>query len=152
VSTKKVAILMGSPNDRDKLVPAMEMLEKFGVEHEAHVLSAHRTPDKVATFVKGARDAGFGVLIAAAGLAAHLAGAVAANTTLPVIGIPLAGGALNGVDSIYSTVQMPTGIPVATVAINGAANAGILAVEILALGDEELTKKLADYRDELANR
>jgi 5-(carboxyamino)imidazole ribonucleotide mutase len=149
---KKVAILMGSPNDRDKLVPAMEMLEKFGVEHEAHVLSAHRTPDKVATFVKGARDAGFGVLIAAAGLAAHLAGAVAANTTLPVIGIPLAGGALNGVDSLYSTVQMPTGIPVATVAINGAANAGILAVEILALGDEELTKKLADYRDELANR
>lgn len=152
MSTKKVAILMGSPNDRDKLVPAMEMLEKFGVEHEAHVLSAHRTPDKVATFVKGARDAGFGVLIAAAGLAAHLAGAVAANTTLPVIGIPLAGGALNGVDSLYSTVQMPTGIPVATVAINGAANAGILAVEILALGDEELTKKLADYRDELANR
>jgi 5-(carboxyamino)imidazole ribonucleotide mutase len=152
VSTKKVAILMGSPNDRDKLVPAMEMLEKFGVEHEAHVLSAHRTPDKVATFVKGARDAGFGVLIAAAGLAAHLAGAVAANTTLPVIGIPLAGGALNGVDSLYSTVQMPTGIPVATVAINGAANAGILAVEILALGDEELTKKLADYREELANR
>jgi 5-(carboxyamino)imidazole ribonucleotide mutase len=143
---------MGSPNDRDKLVPAMEMLEKFGVEHEAHVLSAHRTPDKVATFVKGARDAGFGVLIAAAGLAAHLAGAVAANTTLPVIGIPLAGGALNGVDSLYSTVQMPTGIPVATVAINGAANAGILAVEILALGDEELTKKLADYREELANR
>ncbi len=152
MSTKKVAILMGSPNDRDKLVPAMEMLEKFGVEHEAHVLSAHRTPDKVATFVKGARDAGFGVLIAAAGLAAHLAGAVAANTTLPVIGIPLAGGALNGVDSLYSTVQMPTGIPVATVAINGAANAGILAVEILALGDEELTKKLADYREELANR
>lgn len=149
---KKVAILMGSPNDRDKLVPAMEMLEKFGVEHEAHVLSAHRTPDKVAAFVKGARDAGFGVLIAAAGLAAHLAGAVAANTTLPVIGIPLAGGALNGVDSLYSTVQMPTGIPVATVAINGAANAGILAVEILALGDDELTKKLAEYREELANR
>jgi 5-(carboxyamino)imidazole ribonucleotide mutase len=130
----------------------MEMLEKFGVEHEAHVLSAHRTPDKVAAFVKGARDAGFGVLIAAAGLAAHLAGAVAANTTLPVIGIPLAGGALNGVDSLYSTVQMPTGIPVATVAINGAANAGILAVEILALGDDELTKRLADYREELANR
>lgn len=150
--SRKVAILMGSPNDRDKLVPAMEMLEKFGVEHEAHVLSAHRTPDKVAAFVKGARDAGFGVLIAAAGLAAHLAGAVAANTTLPVIGIPLAGGALNGVDSLYSTVQMPTGIPVATVAINGAANAGILAVEILALGDEELTKKLGDYREELANR
>jgi 5-(carboxyamino)imidazole ribonucleotide mutase len=149
---KKVAILMGSPNDRDKLVPAMEMLEKFGVEHEAHVLSAHRTPDKVAAFVKGARDAGYGVLIAAAGLAAHLAGAVAANTTLPVIGIPLAGGALNGVDSLYSTVQMPTGIPVATVAINGAANAGILAVEILALGDDELTKKLAEYREELANR
>jgi 5-(carboxyamino)imidazole ribonucleotide mutase len=152
VSVKKVAILMGSPNDRDKLVPALEMLERFGVEHEALVLSAHRTPDKVATFVKGARDAGFGVIIAAAGLAAHLAGAVAANTTLPVIGIPLAGGALNGVDSLYSTVQMPTGIPVATVAINGAANAAILAVEILALGDEKLTALLADYREELANR
>jgi 5-(carboxyamino)imidazole ribonucleotide mutase len=149
---KKVAVLMGSPNDRDKLVPALEMLERFGVEHEAHVLSAHRTPDKVATFVQGARGAGFGVIIAAAGLAAHLAGAVAANTTLPVIGIPLAGGALNGVDSLYSTVQMPTGIPVATVAINGAANAAILAVEILALGDEKLTALLADYREELANR
>lgn len=152
MTDKKVAVLMGSPNDRDKLTPALEMLERFDVEHEVHVLSAHRTPDKVAAFVKGARDAGFGVLIAAAGLAAHLAGAVAANTTLPVIGIPLAGGALNGVDSLYSTVQMPTGIPVATVAINGAANAAVLAVEILAVGDEDLTKKLAEYREELANR
>lgn len=152
MTVKKVAVLMGSPNDRDKLVPALEMLERFGVEHEAQVLSAHRTPDKVAAFVKGAREGGFGVIIAAAGLAAHLAGAVAANTTLPVIGVPLAGGALNGVDSLYSTVQMPTGIPVATVAINGAANAAILAVEILALGDEKLTALLADYREELANR
>jgi 5-(carboxyamino)imidazole ribonucleotide mutase len=152
VSDKKVAVLMGSPNDRDKLVPALEMLERFDVAHEAHVLSAHRTPDRVAAFVKGARDEGFGVIIAAAGLAAHLAGAVAANTTLPVIGVPLAGGALNGVDSLYSTVQMPTGIPVATVAINGAANAAILAVEILAVGDAALTAKLADYREELANR
>lgn len=152
MTVKKVAVLMGSPNDREKLVPALEMLERFGVDHEAHVLSAHRTPDKVAAFVKGARDEGFGVIIAAAGLAAHLAGAVAANTTLPVIGVPLAGGALNGVDSLYSTVQMPTGIPVATVAINGAANAAILAVEILALGDEKLTALLADYREELANR
>lgn len=152
MSDMRVAVLMGSPNDRDTLVPALEMLERFGVDHEAHVLSAHRTPDKVAAFVKGARDAGFGVIIAAAGLAAHLAGAVAANTTLPVIGIPLAGGALNGVDSLYSTVQMPTGIPVATVAINGAANAAILAVEILALADADLTSKLADYREELANR
>ena len=152
MTVKKVAVLMGSPNDRDKLVPALEMLERFGVEHEALVLSAHRTPDRVAAFVKGARDAGFGVIIAAAGLAAHLAGAVAANTTLPVIGVPLAGGALTGVDSLYSTVQMPTGIPVATVAINGAANAAILAVEILAVGDEKLTALLADYREELANR
>lgn len=152
MSSKKVAVLMGSPNDRDKLVPALEMLDRFGVDHEAHVLSAHRTPDKVAEFVKGARGAGVGVIIAAAGLAAHLAGAVAANTTLPVIGVPLAGGALNGVDSLYSTVQMPTGIPVATVAINGAANAAILAVEILALADEKLTAMLADYREELANR
>ena len=150
--SKKVAILMGSPNDREKLQPAMEMLERFGVEHEAHVMSAHRTPDKVATFVKEARGAGYGVLICAAGLAAHLAGAAAANTTLPVIGVPLAGGALNGVDSLYSTVQMPTGIPVATVAINGAANAAILAVEILAVEDGGLVERLAEYREELANR
>ena len=150
--SKKVAILMGSPNDREKLQPAMEMLDTFGVEHEAHVMSAHRTPDKVATFVKEARGNGYGVLICAAGLAAHLAGAAAANTTLPVIGVPLAGGALNGVDSLYSTVQMPTGIPVATVAINGAANAAILAVEILAVSDDSLVERLAEYREELANR
>lgn len=149
---KKVAILMGSPNDREKLQPAVEMLERFGVEHEAHVMSAHRTPDKVATFVKEARGNGYGVLICAAGLAAHLAGAAAANTTLPVIGIPLAGGALNGVDSLYSTVQMPTGIPVATVAINGAANAALLAVSILSVADDDLVAALAAYREELANR
>ena len=150
--SKKVAILMGSPNDREKLQPAMEMLDRFEVEHEANVMSAHRTPDKVAAFVKEARGNGYGVLICAAGLAAHLAGAAAANTTLPVIGVPLAGGALNGVDSLYSTVQMPTGIPVATVAINGAANAAILAVEILAVSDDSLVERLAEYREELANR
>lgn len=149
---KKVAVLMGSPNDREKMDPAVSMLERFGVECEVHVMSAHRTPDAVAAFVRGARDAGFGALICGAGLAAHLAGAAAANTTLPVIGVPLAGGALNGVDSLYSTVQMPPGIPVATVAINGAANAALLAVEMFAITDDGLAGKLAAYRKELAER
>lgn len=150
--TKKIAVLMGSPNDREKMQPAADMLERFGVEAEVHVMSAHRTPDKVAAFVKAARDEGFGALICGAGMAAHLAGAAAANTTLPVIGVPLGGGALNGVDALYATVQMPTGIPVATVAVNGAANAALLAVEILAVGDERLAGALADYRRELAER
>jgi 5-(carboxyamino)imidazole ribonucleotide mutase len=109
-------------------------------------MSAHRTPEAVRAFVSQARENGFGVIIAAAGLAAHLAGACAAHTTLPVIGVPMAGGALNGVDALYSTVQMPPGMPVATVAINGAANAGLLAVEILAVADDDLVAKLEDYR------
>lgn len=142
----RVAVLMGSPNDRPKMAPAVETLEQFGVAVEERVMSAHRTPGVVATFSKGARDAGFAVVICGAGMAAHLAGAVAAQTTLPVIGVPLSGGALNGVDALYATVQMPRGIPVATVAVDGALNAALLAVEILAVSDPSLADKLADYR------
>ena len=143
----KVAVLMGSANDRPKMAPAVETLAEFGVEAEEHVMSAHRTPGKVAEFARGAREAGFGAVICGAGMAAHLAGAVAANTTLPVIGVPLSGGALNGVDALYATVQMPRGVPVATVAVDGAANAAVLAVEILAVSDPSLASRLAQYRD-----
>jgi 5-(carboxyamino)imidazole ribonucleotide mutase len=146
--TKKVAVLMGSANDADKMQPARDMLEKLGIEHEVWAMSAHRNAEAVREFVGGARDNGFGVIIAAAGMAAHLAGACAANTTLPVIGVPVSGGALDGVDALYSTVQMPPGMPVATVAINGAGNAGLLAAQILSIEDDELAKKLADLRSE----
>ncbi|HVL93666.1 MAG TPA: 5-(carboxyamino)imidazole ribonucleotide mutase [Acidimicrobiales bacterium] len=142
----KVAVLMGSPNDGDKMRPAGEMLGRFGIPFEEHVLSAHRTPAEVAAFASSARDNGFGVLICGAGMAAHLAGVVAAHTTLPVIGVPLSGGGLNGVDALYATVQMPRGIPVATVAIDGAANAGILAAEILAVTDGAVGTALAQFR------
>ena len=147
---KRVAILMGSANDQPKMAAAAETLGSFGVEAAEHVMSAHRTPAKVAAFASGARDAGYGVIICAAGMAAHLAGAVAAQTTLPVIGVPLSGGAIGGIDSLYSTVQMPRGIPVATVAVDGAVNAALLAIEILAVTDEELAKRLAEYRAEWA--
>lgn len=143
----KVAVLMGSANDQPKMAPALEMLEHFGVEAEEHVMSAHRTPDKVAAFSRAARDSGFGAIICGAGMAAHLGGAVAANTTLPVIGVPLSGSALNGVDALYATVMMPRGMPVATVAIDGAANAGLLAVTILAVADADLAKRLDEYRE-----
>ena len=139
---KKVAIIMGSDSDTPVIRKATDMLDSFGVPYEVHVYSAHRTPVEARDFSLGARDAGFGVIIAAAGMAAHLAGAVAANTTLPVIGIPVNSGKLNGVDALLSTVQMPTGIPVATVAIDGGGNAALLAIEILALGDPELAEKL----------
>ena len=142
----KVAILMGSPNDADTMSAAAQMLDRFEVANETHVMSAHRTPAVVSEFATNARANDFGVIICGAGLAAHLAGAVAAHTTLPVIGVPLAGGVANGLDALLSTVQMPRGIPVATVAVGGAANAGLLAVEILALADETLTQKLADFR------
>ena len=147
-SKKKVAVLMGSANDAEKMQPARDMLEKLGIEHEVWAMSAHRNAEAVREFVGGARDNGFGVIIAAAGMAAHLAGACAANTTLPVIGVPVSGGALDGVDALYSTVQMPPGMPVATVAINGAGNAGLLAAQILSIEDDELAKKLADLRAE----
>ena len=147
----KVAILMGSPNDRDKMQPAADTLEKFGVEAEVHVMSAHRSPDKVVGMARSAREQGYAAFICGAGMAAHLAGAVAANTTLPVVGVPLSGGAIGGIDALYSTVQMPKGIPVATVAIDGSMNAALLVVQMLAITDEALAGKLADHRAELAN-
>lgn len=142
----KVAVLMGSPNDGEKMAPAVQMLERFGVEADERVLSAHRSPDELGAFARSAREEGFGAVICGAGLAAHLAGAVAAHTTLPVIGVPLSGGSLAGVDALYSTVQMPRGIPVATVSIDGAANAAILAVEVLAVTDVGLADRLAEFR------
>ena len=145
--TRKVAVLMGSASDSDKMKGALDLLAEFGVEATEHVMSAHRTPERVQAFAAGARDAGYGVLICGAGMAAHLAGAVAANSTLPVIGVPLSGSALNGVDALYSTVQMPRGMPVATVAIDNSANAGLLAVEILAIEDERLAGAVAAYRE-----
>ena len=146
----RVAVIMGSSSDEDTMGPARTTLEKFGVECHWEVMSAHRTPEKVRHFVAGARDAGFGAIICGAGMAAHLAGAAAAQTTLPVIGVPLAGGALNGIDSLYSTVQMPKGIPVATVAINSAMNAALLAIQILAVSDPGLADRLAAHRAEMA--
>ena len=146
----KVAILMGSPNDKDKMQPAADTLERFGVEADVRVLSAHRTPAAVAQFASSARDEGYAAFICGAGMAAHLAGAVAANTTLPVVGVPLSGGALNGVDALYATVQMPRGIPVATVAVDGAMNAALLVVQMLAIVDEELAERLAEHRREIA--
>ncbi len=139
---------MGSPNDQPKMAPATATLTDFGIDAHEHVMSAHRTPAAVVAFAEGARAAGFGAIICGAGMAAHLAGAVAAHTTLPVVGVPLSGGALNGVDALYATVQMPRGIPVATVAIDGAVNAALLVVEMLAITDEHLAERLAAYRAE----
>ena len=127
---------------------ASEMLERFDVPHEVHVMSAHRTPEKVAELASNARDDGYGVIICGAGMAAHLAGAVSAHTTLPVIGVPLSGGVNGGIDALLSTVQMPRGIPVATVAVDGSANAGVLAVEILSLSNPDLVDQLKIFRDE----
>ena len=139
---KKVAIIMGSDSDLPVVEKAAAKLDEFAVPYEVHVFSAHRTPDEARAFARGAREAGFGVLIAAAGMAAHLAGALAANTTLPVVGIPLKAKALDGVDALLSTVQMPSGIPVAAVGIDGAVNAALLSVEILALSDQSLADAL----------
>ena len=145
---KKVAVIMGSDSDLPIVEKGINVLKEYGVPHEVHVYSAHRTPMECAEFVSKAEDNGFGVIIAAAGMAAHLAGAVAANTVLPVIGIPVSSKHIGGMDALLSTVQMPTGIPVATVAIDGAANAAILAVQILALSDTELKNKLVSARAE----
>ena len=142
----KVGIIMGSAGDLEKVAPAAKTLKEFGVPYEAKVLSAHRTPDEAAAFAASARDNGFGALICAAGKAAHLAGAVAARTTLPVIGIPVKTSALEGMDALLSTVQMPAGMPVATVAIDGAVNAALLAVQILAVTDASLAAKLEAKR------
>jgi 5-(carboxyamino)imidazole ribonucleotide mutase len=146
----KVAILMGSPNDREKMQPAADTLTRFGIEADVRVHSAHRTPGKVAELASRAREQGYCAFICGAGMAAHLAGAVAAQTTLPVVGVPLSGGALNGVDALYATVQMPKGIPVATVAIDGAQNAALLVVQMLAIADAELAARLAEHRIEIA--
>jgi len=144
----KVAVLMGSPNDGDKMRGAGEMLERFGIEVEERVMSAHRSPDEVSGFATAARQEGYAAVICGAGMAAHLAGVVAAHTTLPVVGVPLSGGALAGVDALYATVQMPRGIPVATVAVDGAANAGILVAEMLSITDADMAEKLARFRAE----
>lgn len=145
---KKVAIIMGSDSDLPVLKPAIKTLHSLAIPFEVRVMSAHRTPAEAAEFARGAKDNGFGVMIAAAGKAAHLAGAVAAQTTLPVIGIPVKSSTLDGLDALLSTVQMPSGMPVATVAIDGAQNAALLAAQILAVNDEELSKKLAEMRTE----
>lgn len=143
---KKVAILMGSDSDFGVMSKAVSVLKEFGIPVEVHVYSAHRTPEKVAEFATNAKDNGFGVIIAGAGMAAALAGVVAGHTTLPVIGVPLKSNVLEGVDALLSTVMMPSGIPVATVAIDGSKNAAYLAVQILAVNDEELAKKVLENR------
>ena len=143
---KKVGVIMGSDSDRPIVDKAVQTLQEYGVPFEVHVYSAHRTPGEARTFAVTAREKGFGVLIAAAGKAAHLAGALAAGTTLPVIGLPIGSKQLDGIDALLSTVQMPSGIPVATVAIDGAVNAALLSIQILALSEPELAEKLEQAR------
>ncbi len=150
--SKKVAVIMGSDSDWPVVKAACAQLEEFGIPFEAHILSAHRTPAAAADFAKNARANGFGVLICAAGMAAHLAGAFAGNSTLPVIGIPMKGGAVDGLDALLATVQMPSGIPVATVAINGAKNAAVLAAQMLAITDDALAEKLDAARIKMAEQ
>ena len=147
----KIAILMGSEKDAPKMQAAADVLAQLGVAHEVAVMSAHRSPQRVADFARSARDAGFAAIICGAGKAAHLAGAVAAHTTLPVIGVPLDAGGLGGLDALLSTVQMPTGTPVATVAVDSAANAAYLAAEMLAMTDDQLAAKLAISREGFAS-
>lgn len=143
---KKVAIIMGSDSDLKAMQAAMDALKALEIPYAVRILSAHRTPDQAAAFARGASGEGYGVIIAAAGKAAHLAGAMAANTLLPVIGVPMKSSTLDGLDALLSTVQMPTGMPVATVAIDGAANAALLSAQILALSDPALAQRFADYR------
>lgn len=149
---KRVAILMGSPSDRDKMKPAADILERLGIDHEVHVMSAHRHPDEVAAYVASAPANDVAVFICGAGMAAHLAGAVAARTTLPVIGVPLTGGLGDGLDALLATVQMPPGMPVATVAVDGAANAALLAASILSVEDGAVTEGIAAERARRAAR
>ena len=148
--SKKVAVIMGSDSDWPVVKAACAQLTEFGIPYEAHILSAPRTPAVAAEFARDARKNGFGVLICAAGMAAHLAGAFAGNSTLPVIGIPMKGGAMDGLDALLATVQMPSGIPVATVAINGAKNAAVLAAQILSVSDDALAAKLDAAREKMA--
>lgn len=144
---KKIAIVMGSDSDLPIVGKAIDVLKEYGVPFEVHILSAHRTPEKTADFSKNAQKNNIGVIIAAAGKAAHLAGSIAANTIVPVIGIPIKSSALDGIDALLSTVQMPSGIPVATVAIDGAANAALLSLQILALSDDDIKEKLLKERE-----
>ena len=146
----KVAIVMGSNSDLPVVKGAIDKLKQFGVEYEARVISAHRTPHAAEEFAKGAEDRGVSVIIAAAGKAAHLGGVIAAYTTLPVIALPIKSSLMDGLDSLLSMVQMPSGIPVATVAVNGADNAGILAVQMLALSDKSLSDKLKQFKSDMA--
>lgn len=147
-----VAILMGSKSDLELVKPAVAVMKEFGVEHEVRVLSAHRTPQRTAQYAEAAKQAGVQVIICCAGAAAHLAGVVAGHTTLPVIGVPLACTPLQGVDALYATVQMPSGMPVATVGIDRAANGALLAIQILALSDAALDTKLTEYRKSLTDK
>ncbi len=149
---KKIGIVMGSDSDLPVVEKAVAVLDELEIEYEVHVYSAHRTPKEAAAFASNARQNGFGALIAFAGMAAHLAGALAANTTLPVVGVPCKGGAVDGLDALLSTVQMPTGVPVATVALNGGANAALLCAQILAVGDDELADKLQDKKNSDARK
>ncbi len=148
---KKVAVIMGSDSDFPVVKSALTELKKYGVEFECRVMSAHRTPEEACRFASEARANGFGVIICAAGMAAHLAGVVAGHTTLPVIGIPMKSKALEGIDALLATVMMPPGVPVATVGIDGAKNAAVLAVQILSLADDELAGKLAEEKENMAN-
>ena len=147
---KKVAVIMGSDSDLPVVKAAITKLKSFGIPVEVHVMSAHRTPEAACRFASSAKDNGFGVIIAAAGKAAHLAGVLAAHTTLPVIGIPVKSSTLDGLDALLATVQMPSGIPVATVAIDGAANAAILAAQILAVSDEDIARQLMEMKGNMA--
>jgi 5-(carboxyamino)imidazole ribonucleotide mutase len=151
-TAKSVAVLMGSDSDWDVMSAGVKRLRDFGINCEVHVMSAHRTPARVMEYVIGARARGIGVFIAAAGAAAHLAGVVAAHTTLPVIGVPLNATSLNGLDALLATVQMPSGVPVATVAVGGAENAGILAAQILAVSDAALAAKLEQFKAEMVSK
>ena len=149
---KKVAVIMGSDSDLPVVEKAFPVLREYGVEFEAHVFSAHRSPDQVRDFVSSARNNGFGVIIAAAGMAAHLTGSVAAHTTLPVIGIPVKSAVLDGMDALLATVQMPPGMPVATVAVDGAYNAALLAVQILGVEDPAISDKLSAARTAMTQK
>ena len=148
---KKIGIIMGSKSDLPVVQKAIDVLKELEIPFEAHIYSAHRTPVEAADFARAARNNGFGAIIAFAGMAAHLAGAVAANTTLPVIGVPCKGPVFDGMDALLSTVQMPSGIPVATVAVNGGANAALLAAEILSVGEPELARRLQERREAAAS-
>jgi phosphoribosylamine--glycine ligase len=150
--TKKVLVVMGSDSDFDQLEPAWQILDELGIAHSVRVASAHRSPDVVRDLAVGARAAGFGVVIAAAGLAAHLAGVLAAHTTLPVVAVPIATGTLGGIDALLSSTQMPPGVPIATVGVGGARNGGLLAAAILGIGDESIAAALDDYRKAMKER